>query len=319
MKTKESLLINFFLKSYFNISFNFIPMKHTIFFALAFLPILTTAQTVNPYLTDSSNPSERPGMKLVFSEEFNYVGKPDAAIWNYETGFKRNNELQWYQSDNANCKDGRLLIEGKKTDFPNPNYNSVSENWKTSRKTINYTASSITTSGKQAWKFGRFEVRARIDTAMGAWPAIWLLGTNQEWPSCGEVDMLEFYRPEKVPSILANVACGTDKKGKAKWDSSKKPLATLLQTDKDWASKYHVWRMDWTKDSINLYVDDILLNTTLLSEMINADGSNPFLQPQYLLLNLALGSNGGDPSQSTFPITFEVDYVRVYQQVPNIE
>ncbi|MDD5185727.1 MAG: glycoside hydrolase family 16 protein [Paludibacter sp.] len=289
-------------------------MKHTVLLAITFLSIIASAQKVNPYLPDSSSPIKRSGMKLVFSEEFNYVGKPDSTIWNYETGFKRNNELQWYQSDNANCSKGRLLIEGKKTDFPNPNYSAGSENWKTNREKVNYTAASITTSGKKSWKFGRFEVRARVDTTMCSWPAIWLLGVNYDWPSCGEIDMLEFYRPDNVPTILANVACGTGKRWNAKWDSSKKPLASLLLTDKDWVRKYHVWRMDWTKDSINLYVDQILLNTTLVSDMVNADGTNPFLQPQYMLLNLALGSNGGDPSQSKFPITFEVDYVRVYQQ-----
>ena len=157
-------------------------------------------------------------------------------------------------------------------------------------------------------------MRARIDTAMGAWPAIWTLGIDKEWPSCGEVDMLEFYRPDGVPSILANVASGTNVRYKGKWDSVKKTLASLIAKDKRWPEKFHIWRMDWNKDSINLYVDNELLNTTLLSETINADGSNPFMQPHYLLLNLALGGvNGGDPSQSRFPITFEVDYVRVYQ------
>ena len=90
-------------------------------------------------------------------------------------------------------------------------------------------------------------------------------------------------------------------------------MASLIAKDKRWPEKFHIWRMDWNKDSINLYVDDQLLNTSLLSETINADGSNPFLQPHYILLNLALGANGGDPGQSRFPITFEVDYVRVYQ------
>jgi beta-glucanase (GH16 family) len=294
-------------------------MKHPLLFVFAFITIIAASQSINPYLPDSSKPPKRQGMKLVFSEEFNYTGKPSSAIWNYETGFRRNKELQWYQSENVTCKDGRLLIEGKKVDFQNPNYVANSNNWKENREKVNYTAASITTEGKKIWKFGRFEIRARIDTAMGSWPAIWLLGMNQEWPSCGEIDMLEFYRPENVPSILANVACGNSGRWNAKWNSSKKPLAYFLQTDKDWPRKYHIWRMDWNKDSINLYVDDSLLNTTLLSEMINPNGTNPFLQPQYLLLNLALGSNGGDPSQSNFPITFEVDYVRVYQQVPNFQ
>lgn len=269
--------------------------------------------TTSPYTPDASQPKKMAGMNLVFNEEFNYEGAPNPEIWSFENGFQRNEELQWYQSKNANCKNGCLVIEGKKENFPNPNYIPESKSWKTNRQNVNYTAASLISRDKKSWLFGQFEVRARIDTAMGAWPAIWTLGIDKEWPSCGEVDMLEFYRPDGVPSILANVASGTNVRYKGKWDSEKKTLASLIAKDKRWPEKFHIWRMDWNKDSINLYVDDQLLNTTLLSETINADGSNPFLQPHYILLNLALGANGGDPSQSSFPITFEVDYVRVYQ------
>ena len=75
--------------------------------------------------------------------------------------------------------------------------------------------------------------------------------------------------------------------------------------------------MDWTSDSIRLYVDDALYNYTLLNQTINADGSNPFLQAHYMLLNLALGANGGDPSKTVFPLKYEVDYIRIYQKAPN--
>jgi beta-glucanase (GH16 family) len=71
--------------------------------------------------------------------------------------------------------------------------------------------------------------------------------------------------------------------------------------------------MDWTPNEIRLYVDDVLYNTTLLSETINADGSNPFTKPMYFLLNLALGSNGGSPDPSKSSFFYAVDYVRVYQ------
>jgi beta-glucanase (GH16 family) len=286
-------------------------MKKLLLFTL--IIIGTVAQAANPFSPDSSVPKTISGMKLVFSEEFNYTGKPDSTIWGYETGFKRNNELQWYHRDNANCSGGRLLIEGKKANFPNPDFSAESTDWRKNRKTVNYTSACIKTAKMKSWLFGRFEVRARIDTAMGAWPAIWLLGVEKEWPSNGEIDMLEFYRPDSVPTILANVAWGTKQRHKPKWDSFRKPLKELLQLDKDWVRKYHVWSMDWTKEVIELYVDDVLFNSTLVNETVNADGTNPFLQPQYLLLNLALGSNGGVPVHSNFPITFEVDYVRVYQ------
>jgi beta-glucanase (GH16 family) len=43
--------------------------------------------------------------------------------------------------------------------------------------------------------------------------------------------------------------------------------------------------------------------------------TNPYTgNPFYMLVNLAIGGqNGGDPSGTTFPITYLVDYVRVYQ------
>jgi beta-glucanase (GH16 family) len=84
-----------------------------------------------------------------------------------------------------------------------------------------------------------------------------------------------------------------------------------------WSKRFHLWRMDWDERSIRLYVDGLLLNTTDLSETINGDaeGKNPFHQPHYMILNLAIGGmNGGDPSSTPFPTRFEVDYVRVYQR-----
>ena len=75
--------------------------------------------------------------------------------------------------------------------------------------------------------------------------------------------------------------------------------------------------MDWTKDYIELYVDNQLLNRVSVDSLYNKDGSgfNPFRQPHYILLNLAIGGqNGGDPSNTSFPRKFEIDYVRVYQK-----
>jgi len=72
--------------------------------------------------------------------------------------------------------------------------------------------------------------------------------------------------------------------------------------------------MDWTEEYIRLYLDDVLLNEIDLSKTMNADGFNPFHQAHYILLNLAIGANGGDPSASHFPAKYEVDYVRVYQK-----
>lgn len=257
--------------------------------------------------------------KLVWSEEFDADGKPNEKIWNFEHGFVRNHELQWYQDDNAYCKNGILLIEAHKENRPNPWYKERGcRDWRTSREKIECTSSSINTRGKFEFTFGRVEVRARIPVAKGAWPAIWTLGVEMEWPSCGEIDIMEFYRIQGKPVIMANAAWGKDRRWDAHWDSMATPLSHFLEKDSDWTSEFHVWRMDWTEQSIRLYLDDELLNEIPLAGTVNGaigKGSNPFKQPHYILLNLAVGGdNGGPVSDEAWPMRYEVDYVRVYQQ-----
>jgi beta-glucanase (GH16 family) len=255
--------------------------------------------------------------KLVWSDEFNAEGKPDSTNWNYEQGFVRNEELQWYQADNANCKDGLLIIEGRREEVPNPRYNPQAKDWRNSRPQALYTSSSITSRNKKSFLYGRFEVRARIPLARGSWPAIWTLGNTMEWPSCGEIDIMEYYLIKGVPHILANAAWGGEQRYKAIWDSSTLPLSHFTEPDPDWGSKFHIWRMDWDEQAIKLYLDDELLNEIPLDKTTNGNlgyYSNPFKQEHYILLNLALGSNGGEPDDTAFPLLYEIDYVRVYQK-----
>ena len=255
--------------------------------------------------------------QLVWCDEFNTDGRLDDASWNYERGFTRNRELQWYQPDNAYCLGGHLIIEARQENRPNPMYEEGSKDWRRSREFIECTSSSVTTSKKHEFLYGRFEVRARIPVAKGAWPAIWTLGNHLPWPSCGEIDIMEFYRIDGVPHILANAAWGTERRSTAKWDTQTVPFSHFLEQNPDWASEFHVWRMDWDEEAIRLYLDDELLNETLLTETINGspDKSNPFKQPHYILLNLAVGGNNGGPDEAdAYPMRYEIDYVRVYQK-----
>lgn len=284
-------------------------MKGISFLLLILIIKPVTGQNVDPYKPDFSTPQQITGYTLHWQDEFNVEGKPDPVNWGYETGFVRNKELQWYQPNNANCSGGVLVIEGRRQNVKNPHYQKGSRDWRRSRKFAHYTSSAIETKGKRQFHFGRIIVRARMDTSLGAWPAIWTLGIKGNWPRNGEVDIMEFYRWHDEPIILAN-ACWGD----GIWSTTRHPLSTFLSADPDWAKKFHIWRMDWSKDSIKLYLDDQLMNGISLKKTINPDGSNPFLQPQYLLLNLAIGSSGGDPSNTQFPIKYEVDYVRYYKK-----
>lgn len=254
--------------------------------------------------------------RLVWSDEFSGTGSPDTAVWNFERGFVRNHEAQWYQEENAWQEDGLLIIEARREHRPNPTYRKNGHYWGQQRETIDYTSACLTTMGKRQFLYGRLEVCARIPTCRGAWPAIWTLGSNMEWPSCGEIDLMEYYPIKDVPHILANVAWGDDEHYHAVWNSRKVPFAHFTQRDPEWAHRFHVWRMDWDEVSIKLFLDDELLNEVPLSTTVNGSIGqhvNPFNRPQYILLNLALGGDQGGPiDNEAFPMRYEIDYVRIY-------
>ena len=256
-------------------------------------------------------PTPPAGYALAWSDEFDRDGAPDAARWGYERGFVRNQELQWYQPENARVEAGLLVIEGRREPHANPNYQAGATDWKRAREFADYTSASLTTRNMHSWQYGMFEMRGRIDTRAGLWPAFWTLGVAGPWPRNGETDIMEYYRG----LLLANVAWGSSAQGRAVWADTRTPIASLGET---WADAFHVWRMDWDADHIRLFVDDRLLNDVDLTRTINEDGTglNPFHQPHHLILNLAIGgTSGGDPSATTFPARFEVDYVRVYQKI----
>ena len=251
------------------------------------------------------------GYELVWSDEFDSDGAPSPKNWRYEYGFIRNQELQYYKSTNAICDSGFLIIEAKRDSIPNPIYEPGSQKWKEQREYAQYSSASLYTLGRHSWMFGRFEMRAKIDIGKGLWPAFWTQGVKGGWPYNGEVDIMEYYKG----NILANIAWGSSQNGKAIWNSFRKPVSDL--GGEEWAKEFHVWRMEWDSLQIQLYLDDMLLNSVDLSETCNqdAEGKNPFLQPLYIIINLAVGGVSGDPSSTTFPAYYLIDYIRVYQKL----
>lgn len=246
------------------------------------------------------------GYQLVWADEFTQDGIPNPKNWTYEKGFVRNEELQWYQPENAFCKDGFLIIEARKEQRANPLYVEGSGDWRKKRKNIDYTSACLISKGLQSWQYGRFEMRGKIDISAGLWPAFWTLGEKGGWPANGEIDIMEYYKGK----ILTNIArMGNDRK--PKW------FSTTKEVNEEWAKQFHTWRMDWDSENISLFVDNALYLKVALIELQNEDqlGLNPFKQKHYLLFDLAMGGlNGGDLGETKFPNRMEVDYVRVYQK-----
>lgn len=270
----------------------------------------------------NASPLTYEGYTLVWNDEFDVDGRP-GSDWTYEHGFVRNEELQWYQEDNATVSGGCLVIEGRRETVINPDYVAGSPDWRKNRVKADYTSSCITTAKSHTFKYGRFEVRAMIPVTTGAWPAIWTLGNTWDWPMNGETDILEFYLKNGIPSVFANACWSSDKKYTAVWDETATPFSHFTDKDSEWANKFHLWRMDWDEAFIRIFLDGELLNEIDLSTTRNQgyDGNyeNPFNTNYpgtgvYILLNLALGSNGGIPDDAAFPLKYKVDYVRVYSK-----
>ncbi len=286
----------------------------------------------------------KPQYELVWAEEFETEGRLSDADWNYEHGFVRNHEHQWYQQDNAIVAGGSLVIEARHDSIPNPGYRPADigndenargrrrgNDWRSARPYAEYSSASVNTRGKHEWLYGRFEVRAKIPTASGAWPAIWTLGVSKPWPMNGEIDIMEYYRIKGVPHILAN-ACWASEPNRGLWSTGAVPFTNFTDRAPQWTDKFHTWRMDWDEDYLRLYLDDELLNEVPISEKACSEPSPTgfkrlgkageysealyaaFHQPHYLLLNLAIGGdNGGEPDPTDYPMRYEIDYVRIYQ------
>lgn len=272
--------------------------------------IMAGTAGVGSLLAKSAADAPPRGYDLVWSDEFNAPGRPDPKKWTYEHGFVRNHEFQWYQPQNAFCADGLLIIESRRERKLNPDFQAGSKDWRFNRRYADYTSASLTTKGRESWRYGFFTMRGRIDTRPGIWPAWWTLGVDKPWPACGEIDIMEYY----AGHVNANVAWQAPN-GSPHWVSTFKPLAEFH--DPRWSRQFHVWAMEWTPDIIHLYLDGFLMTHVDLKQTHDAryGGFNPFHQPVYMILNQAIGGDsGGNPSQTRFPSKFEVDYVRIYQR-----
>lgn len=253
----------------------------------------TEPPTISPGEPDTEREYE-----LVWADEFDYEGLPDAASWTmeeWEPG-RVNNELQYYTADprNVDVRGGVLTINLLKEDDGR------------------VTSARVITAGKRSFTYGRFEIRARLPRGKGTWPAIWMLGENIDhgtgWPTCGEIDIMEHVGYDQNVVVASahtrdrNHSIGTQASGR-----------TTVEGVSD---GFHVYSVEWTETSMSWAVDGKVYYT-YVPETYSV-GDWPFDAPEFLLLNIAWGGNwgaaGGGVDENVLPQKMEVDYVRVYQK-----
>ena len=245
---------------------------------------------------------------LVWADEFDTNGAIDAAKWHHQTqlpqgGSWYNGEVQHYTNriENSSVNNGFLDIT------------AIKENFTDQGQTKQYTSARL--NSKFAFTYGRVDVRAKLPFGDGTWPAIWTLGKNINedggywdnqygtvgWPACGELDIMEH---GLHPTNQVSVAIHTP-------SSYGGTVNTSIQTLADVANNFHVYSMNWSPDQITFLIDGVGFYT--YNPAVKNDDTWPFYLEQYLLLNIAMGGNGGAIDPNFSQSSMVIDYVRVYQ------
>ena len=249
--------------------------------------------------------------ELVWADEFDNE-EIDESKWNklrWRPGWV-NNEQQAYTDRDINLylDDGNLVIQGLiepgyyGTDYTGTAYNS------------DYTSGRMNTDDKVSWTYGRFDIRAKLPKGKGSWPAIWMLGENIStvgWPNCGEIDIMEH-----VGFDDGRIHASIHTEDYNHMNNTQKSGSTFIETATD---SFHIYSLEWSPTYLRYLIDNE-------SYFFVYNGSNgdvakwPFDEPQYIILNLAIGGDWGaiqgiDPS--AFPMKMLVDYVRVYKMSEN--
>lgn len=201
-----------------------------------------------------------------------------------------NDEKQYYLPEQVSIHDGNLRLTATNEPHDGRDYRS-----------------GLVWSDRQL-RYGRVEVRAKIPTTKGIWPAIWLLPTDVDWPTGGEIDIME--HRGSIPTEVSSAYHWGDNAGEGH-----KYLSKRYDIGTDWPEGFHVYAVEWEPTEIRFYVDGENYFTV-------TDKEAPISStPMNIILNTAVGGHfDGDPTEATvFPQHFDIDYVRVYEKAPNDE
>lgn len=248
--------------------------------------------------------------QLIWSEEFDSGTQPSPTIWSYDLGAGGwgNAELQEYtdRSENVRVENGTLIITAIEQSGRGPN------------KT--YTSGRIKTEDKLTFQYGTIEARIQLpDLADGLWPAFWTLGNNFSsvgWPACGELDVMEMGSAEAIANGTVNRTVTSAAHWQHNGNYAGYGLSYTAPYTIGGSGQFHIFRMDWTPELIQTYVDGALIWAIDISAS-NCTDCAEFHQPHFMLLNLAVGGSYTGITRSAnmtapMPAQMAVDWIRLY-------
>jgi beta-glucanase (GH16 family) len=244
----------------------------------------------------------------VWSDHFERsASKPDSVCavdpekWDFEDGYVRNNELQYYTRDTANVRErnGNLEIVVRKQNMGG----------------MQYTSGSVITHGRKNIVYGKIEGRFKMSNGKGFWQCFWTLGSNYTevwWPRCGEIDIFEHINSE------GNVHCTAHFANALGLRTSVGGTPPVVDV-----TKWNTYSIEWTPTTITWFIADSLNeNKRQVHQMaigaVTVNSREEFHLPHYVLINFPIGGTWpGNPDASTpLPSTMYCDYVKFYEYVP---
>ena len=220
-------------------------------------------------LTAAGAPGAPKG-KVVFFDDFSGAVL-DRSKWNAEvTGMHVNNELQAYVDSNATIylENNALVLR--------PQY---AQGFATKDgQRFDFISGRINTRDKFDFKYGTAEARIRLTDGAGLWPAWWMLG-NGEWPTAGELDIMEYVGEQDWASAAVH---GPGYSGETPF------VNRYYFNKKNSVTQWHTYALDWTPDSLVFKYDGAPMFRVTRS-MTDFYGKWAFDTNKFLILNFAVG------------------------------
>lgn len=231
---------------------------------------------------------------MVWEDSFSREGFIDTATWSkIPRGVSDwNNYMSSFDSCYAVENDNLILYGIKNTAL--------------TQDTAPYLTGGLYTKGKKTFAEGKIEIRAKLGSATGAWPAIWMLPEDAKWPAGGEIDIMEHLNSDTIvyQTVHSHYTYTLGIK-----DNPRSGATAPIHPD-----DYNIYGVELSSDSLVFSVNRQRVFTYPRIET-EQPGQYPFDRPFYLLIDMQLGGNWvGKVNFEELPVKMEIDWVRFYKK-----
>ena len=261
--------------------------------------------------------------KMVWNDEFNgnHLDTTKWAYWENGNPWNAGNYLDengnlvnqygfdakhFYLRDNVKVENGNMIITLKKETDKKVNINGV-------ERRILYSSGAIHTRNLYNVQYGKIEMRAAMPEGIGTWPAFWMwpAGYSQaDGNANGEIDIVETYGDDMRRATGTLHVLKSDNT----YETFDGDDYKLSKWPREKLTNFNTYAVEWDDKEIKWLFNNKVYKRFSYKELDKRGLQNPFKQPYFIMINVALSKKTGEDGDVDFPTEMKVDYVRVYQK-----